>query len=321
MRSTCLLTVTIAGFAGQCFGQLPGWGGPVSGLVFDPPTKSLRRIAGFPGAAQLSTPILENIEWSAPSPDGRRSIARTVSGETIWAEGIEQESPTLTTLAADLGPAVIAKWRRDSSAVRIYEPGCACFLTYNARKFGMPELTGASAPLDPSLRQISDFVWSDSTTIVAAAGGLYGFDGTHPATAIAALGDGVRYFLEQDGGMWAVRPSSGQILELHARSEAEAAMSIVAEDAARFGDVTAIASAPSGLWVADRSTSRIYRLDRDSGAVSAALHVETSPSSLTRLNDRSLWHLGDRLDLDRPLLVLDGAGTPQVFFVPGGDQR
>ena len=41
------------------------WGGPISGLVYDSPSKSLRQILGFPGGARLGPALLEEVGLGA----------------------------------------------------------------------------------------------------------------------------------------------------------------------------------------------------------------------------------------------------------------
>src|SRR5689334_3973659 len=50
-------------------------GGPITGAIFDTPTRSIRSIMGLPGAAYLGAAAASTWDLAMPSPDGKRAVA------------------------------------------------------------------------------------------------------------------------------------------------------------------------------------------------------------------------------------------------------
>ena len=55
-------------------GQMAPLGGPVSGLIFDAPSRSVRPIIGVPGSSYLGQALLENIDNAFIAPDGESAL-------------------------------------------------------------------------------------------------------------------------------------------------------------------------------------------------------------------------------------------------------
>lgn len=315
------LLVAAAAAGSLCFAQSPGWFGPISGAIYDPPTKALRRIVGLPGAARLSKPLIEQLQWSINAPDGKKAVALTTIGELLWLDNLDRGEISSILLVRNCTPRSIAKWKADSSAVRIYEPECACFRTFAANSFGGAEVIGPELPLGAHAGAISDFAWTGLETVLATDTGLFRMDEAGIVRRILEPVEGVRYLLEQHGAIWAVKPSDGQIFEIRTDQKEDISLRLVASDPHRFRGVSVISSAQTNVWIADRESARLYRLNRDTGAVTSEIVLATAPTKLERLAGNLLWQTGDRLDKDQPLLVLHGSNTPQVYFIPGGDQQ
>lgn len=315
-----LLVATLAA-SSLCFAQSPGWFGPISGAIYDPPTKALRRIVGLPGAARLSKPLIEQLQWSTAAPDGKKAVALTTMGELLWLDNLDRGEISSILLAQSCTPQSIARWKADSSEVRIFERECACFRTFRASTFRGAELIGPEFPVGALAGAISDFAWYGPETVIATDTGLYWMDEAGIVRPLLEPVEGLRFLLEQNGGIWAIKPSDGQIYEVKTDPIENASLRFVGSDPDRFSGVSAISSSQSNLWIADRETARLYRLNRDTGAVTAEIRLATAPTKLERLAGNLLWQTGDRFDKDQPLLVLYGSEMPQVYFVPGGDQQ
>lgn len=311
----------LAAAGSLCFAQSPGWLGPISGTIYDPPTKALRRIVGLPGAAYLSKPLIDQLQWSIAAPDGKKAVALTTMGELLWLDNLDSEELTPILLAQNCTSRSIARWKADSSEVRIYEPECACFRTFKTSPYRGAELSGTELPVGALAGAIYDFAWSDLETALATDKGLYRMDEAGIVRPLLDPAEGLRFLFDQHGGIWAIKPSGGQIYEVKTDPKENASLRIVGSDPDRFRGVSAISSSQTGLWIADRETARLYRLNRDTGNVVSEIALAAAPTKLERLAGNLLWLTGDRLDKDQPLLVLHGSETPQIYFVPGGDQQ
>src|SRR5262245_9826140 len=62
-------------------------GGPVSGIVFDQKSHSLRPMIGVPGASYLGSPLLEGLDAAAVSPDGTLALAVS-EGRLLLVSGL-----------------------------------------------------------------------------------------------------------------------------------------------------------------------------------------------------------------------------------------
>jgi hypothetical protein len=314
------LTLLIAGMSAPVFGQTPGWAGPTSGLLFDPPTKSLRRVAGFLGAAQLSKPVLEDLVWASVAPNGQRALVKTTSGEVAWLEGLDRSEFSSSPVPVTLTSLLLARWNSNSSAIRVYSAECSCFVTLTRDSAGMLSQAGEPQFFDLAAGSVQDFYWRDSLTVVATEKGLFELDAGELSRPLLPSGSDVSYLLDASGKAWGVRGTSGEIFEVVLQKSGTPELKLVATEPEHLTDLAAITSVPGAILAADRKTQAIYRIDLASGLTTKVCDLEAAPSRLTPLGDGRSWLLGDRSRAGEPIFILDGASTPRVVFVPGGDQ-
>lgn len=312
VRLFAFIFITV-GVAAQAMAQ---WVEPGSGLVFDQPTRSIRQIAGFLGAAQLSKPLVENLDWAAVAPNGRRALASTPAGDLLWLEGIGEadSSPGLVTPPGP--PPYMAHWNATSTAIRLYSAGCSCFFTITL-KSGQPVLSGNPQYLDSEFGSVRDFFWKYSQTVAATESGLYEMRGGAQPRVMATADTGVSFLLEGSGKAWAVREPAGEVSTVVLQYGRESERKIVATDPERLTDVSAIVSVPGAIFAADRKTQSIFRIALDSGAIDGAWELDAPPGRLTLLSNRSAWLIGERGRVDEPMYIFDCSTGPRVFFVPG----
>jgi len=99
------------------FGQGPQLAGPLSGFVFDPPSRAIRPILGIPGAAHLGSPVFSNIDFAAVAPNGRLALA--VREGHLWIIPDLNAADADQPAAAIDNPAQIV-WASDSSTAVVY---------------------------------------------------------------------------------------------------------------------------------------------------------------------------------------------------------
>jgi hypothetical protein len=296
------------------------WVEPSSGVVFDHPTHSIRRIAGFLGAAQLSDPLIDGLDWATVSPNGRRALAVSSSGDVVWLDGVGEPN-TSTIIVSVPGPAPFqAHWNPGSTAVRVYSGGCSCFFTI-ALASNQPVLSGHTQVLDTGSGAVRDFYWKNSLTVAATEGGLYDLNGNVSPKMIVSSESGLNFLLEETGRAWAVKGSTGEVSEVIRRRGREAELRLVATDGARFTDLTGVISSPTKLFAADRKTQSILSVILDTGSIEQVWQLDAPPGGMTSLNGRSAWMIRERSSADEPMIVLDCSSVPKVVFVPGGGQQ
>jgi hypothetical protein len=100
----------LVGFLLTCSLALGQIRGPVSALVFDHASHSVRQILGVPGAAYYSGALAERLDLAAVSPDGRHVLA-TRDNQVI---GIQVTDNGLIEQLLGEGTAVAMAWSRSS---------------------------------------------------------------------------------------------------------------------------------------------------------------------------------------------------------------
>jgi hypothetical protein len=321
MPSKSFALFSLAVIPAVALAQAPGWNGPSTGLLFDPATKSLRRIDGFLGAAQLSPPVVDTLEWAAVAPNGQRALARTPSGEWAWLDALDRADYSSFPVPLSGIPPFLARWNSDSSSVRLYSSDCSCFQTVALQSQGTPALSGERQFIDPSFGGVLDFFWKDSVTVAATERGLVQIDGTAPPRLLLASEPGLNFWIEPTGKTWAVRSATGEIFEVRLPTDGNIELRLIASDPERFTSLSAISSTSGAIWAADRNTRSVHRISLATGMIEISLDLDSYPTGLTRLGNRPLWLLRHRSRAGEPVFVLDDSSSPQVFFVPGGDQQ
>ncbi|MEO8657484.1 MAG: hypothetical protein ABI693_03400 [Bryobacteraceae bacterium] len=316
------MNVNLAGlilvFAGTASQGLAQWADPSSGIVFDAPTQSIRRIAGFPGAASLSKPLVQNLDWAVIAPSGKRGIAETQSGDFVWLEASGDEFSATRVVAPGAGP-FLARWNAASNAVRIYSAACSCFFTVTLHS-GQPVLTGQTQILDTASGTVQDFSWKQSITLVATDAGLYRM-GISSSQLLKSADSGVTYLLEESGRVWATRGATGEILEVVQRRGEYGELRLVTADPAALSDVASIVTSGNSILAADRKTQRIRQIGLTSGVVEQSWDLDAVPGRMTSIGARPVWIVHERSKAQDPMLILDASNAPRVYFIPGGGEQ
>ena len=83
-RLVCLLTSAVT----ACVAQSVPIAGPMTGWVYDPPSRSLRAISGIPGAARLGGAVVDGISWGSVAPWRTAFVTSSLasSSTTCWSE-------------------------------------------------------------------------------------------------------------------------------------------------------------------------------------------------------------------------------------------
>jgi len=318
-RLLALNTVALVATLG--IAQSGGWREPTSGVVFDPPTNSLRPIAGFLGAAQLGKALAQDLAWASVAPSGTRALVQASSGEISWLEGLDQPAFTAFPLSVPALSRVQARWSSDSSSARVYLAGCNCLVTFALDTSGVPSQSGDAQFLDPSAGVVLDFIWKGLVTVLATDQGLFNLSLNQRTRHVLLTESGLSFFLEPQAKAWAIRRKTGELFEVQLPFSARPLLHLITADTEHLSDLAGVATVSGGLLAADRKTQSLYRIDLASGALSKLSDLEYAPDCLSPLGSQSRWLLRERSRPGEPLLVLDGADTPRVFFVPGGEQQ
>jgi hypothetical protein len=202
-------------------------GGPITGAIFDTATHSIRSIMGLPGAAYLGAAPASTWDLAMPSPGGRKALA--IRGGNLSLIPDLSQPDTATNIGGVIAALDRVVWSADSSAA----------ILYASRSSQLQRVTG-----------------------------LNGTPAIQPAIDLSGVGT---------ISGWAISPDGRSVAYSIAASTAGAAngsVYLLADSAApvkigAVGDPGALAFASDGasLFVFDRASQKISRLETSSGAI------------------------------------------------------
>ena len=322
MVSGMRLSSAVYALALTCFAQGFQLGGPVTGLVFDLPSKSLRQVIGMPGAAHISPAILSNVDWASVAPNGRMAIiVRKGEARLVSATDIGQDSDGVP-IGGLLDAPQLSCWARDSSTVVLYSAVARSVQWVRLGGVALPDssavttLTGVEGDV---IALATDA--ASKTAVVAVAGtGIYRVN-PGSATQILALADASAIVMSATGEtLWVADRSNGQIIEVsNPGSSPESRVLLV--DSEKFSDLSALGLSSDGnrLYIASRSTQTLYWLDPATSLLSDGIRLDVPATLFSPLGRPSLFLLGARDRIGDPFYLLDEQSGPGLFFVPAGD--
>ena len=301
---------------GAAFGQDGGLTGPVSGMVFDADSRSLRPVVGVPGAAYLGQPAVSGLDWASVAPNGRAALVlanaqlrllRWSSDGTSRADIIVEEAQT---------PGRVA-WSADSSAVAVYENSgrLRVWRTRTAQPAG---------DFDPSLLsgRISALAVENSGAVVlgvedATAGGVFRVSpGATPVMVAAMASPGAMAFARNGRDLFVADRATRRVIEIRGY-RASAAPIPLADETSGVVEPAAMAVSENGtrLFLADRGKNTVGIYDLTTRTLAGEIALDFAPVSLEPLSGQSLYLLKGGGG-GEPFQVLSAGREPAVYFVP-----
>ncbi len=316
------LSLALCGAALSCFGQGIQVGGPITGLVYDAPSKSLRQILGMPGAARLGAPLLSEVDWASVAPDGRTAVV-VVNGEArlVSSKDITQESPGAPIMGLLSAPR-FSSWAEDSSSLVLYsaENRSLQWVRLNAQSVeadpAMP-LTG----FDGEVTAMAADKASAVTVLSVAGSGVYLVGSSGAATLLLPSAEVSAIALEPGGQtLWVADRTNAQLVQLTELGFTPTAQVLIS-DPEKLADISALGLSfdKRRLYLASRSTQLLYEFDRSAALLSEGIALDAPAELLLPLGRPSLRLLGQRGKLGAPLYLLDEKSGPGLFFVPAGE--
>ena len=315
------LSLALSAAALSCFAQGVQVGGPVTGLVYDTPSKSLRQIVGMPGAARLGPPLLP-VDWATVAPDGRTALV-LVQGEVrlISSKDIGQDTAGTPVLGV-LDAPQLSSWAEDSSSLILYSAA--------NRSLQWVRLNAPSAEADPAV-PVTGFDGdvtalaadkASGVTVISAIGtGVHMIGPSGSAILLLPAADASAIALEPGGKtLWVSDRASAQLLQV-TKLGISPEVQVLSSDPEKMADISALGLSfdKQRLYLASRSTQLLYQFDRSAALLSEGIALDATASLLLPLGRPSLRLLGLRDKLGQPLYLLDERSGPGLFFVPAGE--
>jgi hypothetical protein len=286
MRTSLLILTAAAVLAAE---PAIRFSSPVLGYVFDPASKSIRPIAGVPGAASVEGAIAaqSKIEIGFVSPDRRRLLAVTLDGTQVT--DLQTAAPRdLPGAPVDI---VLGAWSADSGSIALWSS------TGNLQVWsgfdGTPSLrfessTGSATGLALANGGESVLLWN--------ASGLYRIDksGSQQLIGEPVLGAAWR----DSTGEWAAITDS----QLLRSSSAPSSLNVTKPVAIAFTSSTILVAGEKAVGIVDETGSRSIACDCD-------------PTSLHKLAGRDVFRL---TGLESPAIAIydEDSGETRISYIP-----
>lgn len=301
-------------FLGTASGQQIGFGGPVEGYIFDPPTASLRAVAGFPGAASFGPALLSGLEFGSAAPQQNYAVAFQ-SGNCVLVNSLD--SGTLSTVpipAATQRPDGIA-WSADGSVAVLYSRSASwlqilSLLPGNPTASGYIDLSSlggslVSVAVDGKGQQVA-------IAIGGPAAGLYLMTASESFAPVLQLSNPVALSFSND---------STQLFAIDVASMQLAVVSL-ASFHSQMAPLDGLAdpfalreAADQKLYVASRSDRRLRVYDLSNLQALSDLPLSFAPTGIEQFGPNSFL-VGSRTQATDPLWLLTNAAQPAAYFVP-----
>jgi hypothetical protein len=143
MRSA-LLFISALTFSGCLPAQPTSLSGPVEAVTFDAPTRSLRAVNGFPGAASFGPALLDSLDVASIAPRQNYGIVFQ-SGKCLFVSGLGSKISAVAIAGVSSRPDGIV-WSGDGSLAILYSHAGGWFQTIA----GFPKAPVAGALVDVS---------------------------------------------------------------------------------------------------------------------------------------------------------------------------
>lgn len=311
---TCAISAfaTLALTAGES-----GLRGPVSGLIVDSESGSIRPILGSAGAAYAGAAAVRGADALFASPDGERALV-AAEGSLFLVHRLADRAPVWLPLRDDASSLGLAVFSSDSAAVALHDAAHHRLELWSGLR-DQPASAGAIDLNPVSGRLVSLAVAPDAASVFAS------FQNSESAAALYLLQPGAAprllLTLEQAGAL----TLHGDVLFVADRARHEVVrvtnwtgaphIATVASAALGLEDPTGIALSPDGrtLLVASAGTRQVLSIDIQEQALKSALDLSFRPSRLEQSG--GLLVLAPGIPGVQPAQVLDPARF-EVYFVP-----
>lgn len=269
--------------------------GPVSGMVYDQATHSLRTVMGVPGAAYLSRASAEGDAGSV-APDGARALLLR-AGQLLLIDAAAGER----SLGAWAGTLDKVAWGAESVAAA---SGA------RVQSFRLSP-DGVQSDLFQADGTVEALAIGEDAVVVGTASGVYAMKaGESKLLAAVEAAD-----LEIAGSsLFVADKQRGEIDRIANYADAPELSRVAGE----LPELTGIALSGDGKALLAAAGTKLTSFDAATGALLAQLDLEFTPSGVEAMG-KGLFRLDGRAQATDPVQVASLADGLKVFFVPAGN--
>lgn len=313
-RTVLILAVAAIG----CLAQESNVAGPVSGLLVDEQSRSIRPILGMPGSAYAGDARVTAFDFASVAPDGRNAVISR-DGSLYLIRRLDGAMPVWRTLSDESTTIARAAWSENSDSLAVFN-ATANRLELWTNLSNDPKQAASIDIASMAERLVSVAVDNDGRNAFAATQGADG--GT---LYLLKAGEEPRMILplSRAGGLLL----SGDSLYVTDRGRNEV---LRVRNWILNPEVTTIAAAGHGvndpvgaalsadhkmLYVASAGVNQVLGLDIASSAVKATFDLDFQPTQLERLGSGNLLLLEKGIAGEAPAQVLDSV-EQKIYFIP-----
>ncbi len=293
--------------------QQTSLGGPIEAYTFDAPTRSLRAVIGFPGAASFGPELIDSLNFASVAPHLNYGIVLE-DGKWLSVSGLGSKISTVAIAGVTKYPDGVV-WSGDGSVAVLYSLGGNWFQAIS----GLPTAPVAGAIVDvSSLGGAFSAIASDTQgkqIAIAVSGGVYQA-ASGQFQQLASMSKPVSLSFSTDGAtLFALDAAEAQVaavslngtgLQILALPGMTNPIAILALEDAQNRPL---------LYVAG-GTDRILRiLDVSSQQIVSDISLSLKPTNLEPFGTTS-FVLVSRAQSTNPLWLFSSTPLPGAYFVP-----
>lgn len=302
--------------------QQPTLTGPIEALTFDAPTRSVRAVIGFPGAASFGPALLDNVDFASVAPQQSYGIVLQ-SGKWLSVSGLGSKTVSKTAIAGVTADPDGIVWSANGTVAILYSLTGGWFQTVagypgapaTGALVDLSSLGGAFSALavDAPGKQIAVAVSGQNGAVYQAANGQF--------TLLASMTKPVSLSFSNDGQtLYALDAATLQVTaaSLSGHGFQTLALSGLTNPIAiqAFEDT----QGRQLLYVADASARILRILEVSSQQIVTDLPLSFQPTTIGAFGNSS-FVLASRSQSTNPLWLLASTPQPAAYFIPAVQLR
>jgi hypothetical protein len=317
MRSTLFLILGLA-FAGRLAPQPPSVTGPVEAYTFDPPTRSLRAVVGFPGAASFGPVLRDGLDFASVAPRQNYGIGFQGS-QCVFIAGLGSSRVSVRALlGVEAQPEGIV-WSGDGSLAVLYSRKGNWLQTISGFP-GTPaagaRITGSS--LGGSLMSVAADAHGKQVAagISADDGWVYQSSDRQTFNKLVPVTKPIALSFSTDGAtLYALDSSAPQVIAVNVSNHTSQGIALTGL-ATPVGIQAAEDSQNRQLLYVAASSDRMLRiLDVATQQIVVDVPLSVQPTSLDQFGSNS-FVVAARSQAANPLWLFANTPQPGAYFVP-----
>jgi DNA-binding beta-propeller fold protein YncE len=305
---------------GPLYPQSAGFGGPVTGFVYNGASRIIRPLFGIPGAAYAGLSVMKEVDWASIAPDGTWAFI-TKSGSGTFVSGLPTLTPTAVAVSGLIEGVDHVAWSINGSYALVYASSA------NQLQRVVFSSDGASTDQPLSLS-----TWGQATTLAIdptgkniafgiPGSGLYFFTvGSSPAL-ISSMTQPVALAFDGAGQeLYAADMGQQQVVEFNSSSGLQVFASLAQADGSVLSPVgLAVSGGGQYLLLADSAKQAVLVYGIASQNLANTIPLSFAPTRLDALSTAPSFILNGGNPKEW-LLILDAAQNPAVYFVPASQE-